>query len=161
VVPSSLGVLAEGSLRARRLAAAAAEPARAGVFFLSHDFGKLSSRLTYVCAESPGAEGPDGGWYPRGSVYSWTKCITAEPGTFQRGMGYTVPRVAEEIRELGEALEHFRPDGVADDAIFAKTRQQRRKHCGRYSSDAAVYFRPGEESRPAHRLGSAMRRLLS
>jgi hypothetical protein len=44
---------------------------------------------------------------------------TNEPGSQTKGMGYTVPRIADEIKAMAERWG-IQPDGVADDAIFAK-----------------------------------------
>jgi len=88
--------------------------------YLAHDFGVSAPSVTYVCAESPGTEGPDDRYYPRGSIVLLDELATHEPGSLERGMGYTVPRLAEEIRALAQ---HWRvvAEGVADDAIFART----------------------------------------
>ena len=36
--------------------------------FLAHDFGVAAPSVTFVCARSPGFEGPDGRFYPRDSL---------------------------------------------------------------------------------------------
>ena len=87
-------------------------------FYLAHDYGAAAPSVTYICAESPGDEGPDGRFYPRGSIVLIDELATNEPGSLDRGMNYTVPRLAEEIREMCEA-RGVRPDGVADDACFS------------------------------------------
>jgi hypothetical protein len=87
--------------------------------YLAHDFGVSAPSVTYVCAESPGATGPDGRYFPKGSIVLLDELATHEPGSLERGMGYTVPRLAEEITALAR---HWRlkPEGVADDAIFGR-----------------------------------------
>ncbi len=47
------------------------------------------------------------------------KSPTHEPGSLEKGMGYTVPILAERIKELANRWQ-MRPEGVADDAIFAR-----------------------------------------
>ena len=99
--------------------------------FLGHDFGSSAPSATYIIAVSPGGTGPDGRWYPRDSLIAVDELATIEPGRLDRGMGYTVPTLAELIKEMcarwTPTPENFgryqkvRPVGVADDAIFAKT----------------------------------------
>jgi hypothetical protein len=89
-------------------------------FFLAHDYGVSAPSVTFVCCESPGLTGPDGRWYPRGSIILLDELATNEPGSLERGMGYSIPILSERIRELAR-LWGIRPEGVADDAIFART----------------------------------------
>lgn len=89
-------------------------------FYLAHDFGVSAPSVTYVCAESPGMGGPDDRWYARGSVVLLDELATNEPNSLERGMGYTVPVLSERIKELAKRWQ-MRPEGNADDAIFAKT----------------------------------------
>ena len=88
--------------------------------FLAHDYGVTAPTVTYVVARSPGARGPDGKHYPRGSILLLDELATTEPGSVERGMGYTVPILAERIRELAAAWK-IRARGIADDAIFGAT----------------------------------------
>lgn len=88
--------------------------------FLAHDYGVTSPSATYVVARSPGARGPDGLHYPRGSILLLDELATNEPGSLERGMGYTIPVLAEQIRDLAEPWQ-IRAQGVADDAIFGTT----------------------------------------
>jgi len=88
--------------------------------YLAHDFGVSAPSVTFVCAESPGAIGPDGRYYPRGSIVILDELATCEPGSLERGMGYTVPRLADEIKEMAKRWA-MQPEGVADDAIFGRT----------------------------------------
>ena len=99
--------------------------------YLSHDFGSSAPSATYILAKSPGAEGPDGRWYSRDSLILVDELATNEPGRVDRGMGYTVPVLAEQIKEMcarwtpsradANRFQKVRPAGVADDAIFAAT----------------------------------------
>jgi hypothetical protein len=88
--------------------------------YLAHDFGVSAPSVTYVCAESPGTAGPDGRYYPRGSIVLLDELATHEPGSLERGMGYTTPILAERIRGLASSWA-TEPEGVADDAIFARS----------------------------------------
>jgi hypothetical protein len=87
---------------------------------LAHDFGVSAPSVTYVLAESPGTDGPGGRYFPRGSVLLLDELATNEPSSLTKGMGYTVPVLAEHIRDLAKRWQ-VRPEGVADDACFAKT----------------------------------------
>lgn len=111
--------------------------------YLAHDFGVSAPSVTYVCAESPGIEGPDGRYYPPGSVVLLDELSTHEPNSLERGMGYTVPILSERIRELA-GLWGIRPEGVADDACFAK-----QGHDGGSLADEfkrqGVFFRPAKK----------------
>jgi hypothetical protein len=89
-------------------------------FYLAHDFGVSAPSVTYICAESPGITGPDGRYYPRGSIVLLDEFASNEPGSLERGMGYTVPVLADRIKEMARKWS-VRPEGVADDAIFART----------------------------------------
>lgn len=97
--------------------------------YLAHDFGVSAPSTTYIIAVSPGDKGPDERWYPRDSLIVVDELATNEPGRLDRGMGYTVPVLAEHIKELcarwpqstDGRFQRVRPTGVADDAIFAAT----------------------------------------
>ncbi len=88
--------------------------------YLAHDFGSSAPSVTYVVAQSPGGKGPDGRFYPRNSLVLVDELATNEPGNLSKGMGYTVPVLAEHIRGMA-ALWKVPVEGVADDACFAKT----------------------------------------
>ncbi len=87
--------------------------------FLCHDFGSSAPSVTYVVARSPGATGPDGKWYSRGSLVLLDELATNEPGNVSKGMGYTIPVLAEHIKEMC-ARWKVHAEGCADDSIFAK-----------------------------------------
>lgn len=88
--------------------------------FLGHDFGCSAPSATLVCWKSDGRLGPDGRFYSPGSIVLLDELVTNEPDSLTRGMGYTVPVLAEAIRELAKEWG-CPPSGVADDAIFART----------------------------------------
>src|SRR5215217_2403923 len=106
--------------------------------YLAHDFGVSAPSVTYVVGESPGTTGPDGRYYPRGSIVLLDELATNEPGSFERGMGYTVPVLAERIQGLAKRW-HMTPQGCADDAIFARTGSGAGSIAEEFRS-AGVYF---------------------
>ena len=86
--------------------------------FLSHDYGSAAPSVTYVCALSPGSTGPDSQYYPRGSILLLDELATHVPDDLNRGLRWTVPELAAETVRLADYWL-MRPQGVADDAIFA------------------------------------------
>jgi hypothetical protein len=87
--------------------------------YLAHDYGSSAPSVTYVCAQSAGGEGPDGRFYPKDSIVLLDELATVRGEQLNTGTGWTVPILAEEIRGMCERWQ-MRPEGVADDAIFAK-----------------------------------------
>lgn len=106
--------------------------------FLAHDYGVSSPSATYVVARSPGGRGPDGRHYPRGSILLLDELATNEPGSMERGMGYTVPVLAERIREFADAWK-IRAEGIADDAIFGRTGSEKGTIAAEFR-EHGVYF---------------------
>jgi hypothetical protein len=127
-------------------------------FYLAHDFGVSAPSVTYVCSVSPGATGPDGRHYPRGSVILLDELATNEPGSLERGMGYTVPVLAERIRELANHRGMKRPEGTADDAIFSRTGLAAGTIAEEFSRQG-VFFRPARKGERVHGW-EEMRRML-
>jgi len=125
--------------------------------YLAHDFGSSAPSVTYIVAKSPGATGPDGKHYARGSLVLVDELATNEPGSVSKGMGYTVPVLSEHIKEFC-AHWKVRPDGVADDAIFAKGGHERGSISDEFRA-AGVTFYPAKK---ADRISGwqVMRRLL-
>lgn len=89
--------------------------------WIGHDFGSAAPSVTYVLVESPGGIGPDGRWYPRGSIIAVDELATnRSDDRLNDGIGWTVPVLSEAIRAMC-ARWGISPSGAADDAIFAKT----------------------------------------
>ena len=88
--------------------------------WLGHDYGSAAPSVTLLMVESPGATGPDGRHYSRGSIVVLDEIASTEPGSLTRGMGYTVPRLADEIHAMCDVWD-VAPEGAADDACFART----------------------------------------
>jgi P4 family phage/plasmid primase-like protien len=121
------------------------------------DFGSSAPAVVYLCAVSPGATGPDGRWYPRNSLVLVDELSTHQPNDLSKGLGWTVPVLAEEIIAMCERWA-VKPRGCCDDACFAKTGSgagsiaEEFQRCG-------VYFYPAKK---ADRISgwNIMRRLL-
>ena len=126
--------------------------------YLAHDFGVAAPSVTYLCAESQGGEGPDGCYYPRGSIILVDEFASVLEDDLNRGLGMTVPELAQRIVDMCDRWG-VRANGVADDAIFNRTGSQ----SGSISNE---FRRSGVHFRRAHK-GSRqsgweiMRRLLS
>ena len=125
--------------------------------YLTHDFGSSAPSVTYLVAEAPGGEGPDGRFYPRGSLILLDEIATAKPDRPNEGLGWTVPILAEEILAMCKRWG-VRAEGVADDAIFAKTGSGAGSIAEEFAR-AGVRFNPAKK---ADRLSGwqVMRRLL-
>lgn len=132
--------------------------------YLAHDFGVSAPSVTYIVAQSPGAKGPDGKWYPRGSMVLVDELATNEPNSLDKGMGYTTPVLAEYIRAMcrewksGNGFRSVPPEGCADDSIFNNTGGQLGSISDEFAR-AGVSFWP---ARKADRIPgwNIMRRLL-
>lgn len=87
--------------------------------WLAHDYGSAAPSVTYLLAESPGATGPDGKFYPKDSIIVLDELATNDPNALNEGMQYTIPHLAELIKEFCSEWS-VKPRGCADDACFAK-----------------------------------------
>lgn len=126
--------------------------------YLTHDFGSSSPSATYIVAKSPGGEGPDGRFYSRDSLVLIDELATNKPDRLTEGMGWTTPRLAEEIVAMCKRWG-IHAQGVADDSIFSKHGSAGGSFAEEFARDN-VYFRP---ARKADRVTgwNIMRRLLS
>lgn len=126
--------------------------------FLSHDFGVAAPSVTYLCAKSPGAEGPDGYFYPRGSIILVDEETTTHPDDLNAGLGLTVPDQADRIKAMCYRW-NVHPAGFADDAIFNRTGSQEGSIADEFRR-AGVHF---SKARKGSRLAGwqKMRRLLA
>lgn len=126
--------------------------------YLAHDFGSSAPSATYIIAKSPGAVGPDGGYYARDSLVLVDELATVKRDRPTEGLGWTVPVLAEEILRMC-ARWGVRPYGVADDAIFAKTGHATGSIADEFTA-AGVFFSPAKK---AERIAGwqIMRRLLA
>jgi hypothetical protein len=132
-------------------------------FYLSMDFGSAAPCVVYLCAMSPGANGPDGRFYSRGSVLLIDEYTTALRDDPARGNGFTVPQIADRIKDMCRDWR-VPPRGVADDAIWNTTGSGQNighsHNLGDEFADCGVYLRP---ARKGSRLSgwSLMRTMLS
>jgi hypothetical protein len=126
--------------------------------YLTHDFGSSAPSATYIVAVSPGCTGPDGRYYSRDSLVLVDELATAKRDRPNEGLGWTVPILAESIIEMCKRWG-VKPEGVADDAIFAKGGHGAGSIAEEFTR-AGVRFRP---ARKADRLTgwAMMRRLLA
>lgn len=88
-------------------------------FWLAFDHGTAAPSVCYVVARSEGAFGPDGLYYPYGSLVMADEYACHRTGDLSAGLGWTVPKLAEPIKALA-ARWGLKPEGYADDAIFSK-----------------------------------------
>jgi len=125
--------------------------------YLTHDFGSSAPSATYIVAKSPGLEA-FGKFYPRDSLILVDELSTALPDQPNKGTGWTVPILSEEIISMCKRWK-IKPRGCADDAIFSKS-----GHASGSIADefirGGVWFIPAKK---ADRLTgwNIMRRLLS
>lgn len=103
--------------------------------YVAGDHGSAAPCVFYLCARSPGAQGPDGQWYPPDSVVLFDEVAFVERNSLSKGLGLTVPTMAEEVIEECKAWR-MRPQGVMDDATFSQ-------HGGSGGSLADEYRRAG------------------
>ncbi len=135
------------------------DPAALGVAagwrkFVAHDWGSAAPSVTYLVARSPGVVG-----FPRGSLVLLDELHTARPNRINEGMGWTVDRVADGIREMC-AKWSARPAGCGDDAIFARARGHAALTIADEFAQAGVRLRPaGKGSRK--RGWETVRRLMA
>jgi hypothetical protein len=112
--------------------------------YLAHDFGSSAPSVTYVVVKSPGAEGPDGRFYARDSLILVDELATAKRDRPNEGLGWTVPILAEEIVSMCKRWR-IRPQGVADDAIFARGGSAAGSIADEFMR-AGVHFRPAKKA---------------
>lgn len=136
--------------------------------YLAADHGSSAPAVIYVMVRSPGDKAPDGRWYPRDSFIVLDELATNEPGRLDRGMGYTVPVLCEQIKEMCARwkpanenkfrYQPVRPIGVIDDACFARSGSAAGSLSDEYRKNGII-FSPAKK---ADRIGgwSLMRTLL-
>lgn len=125
--------------------------------YLAHDFGSSAPSATYIFAKSPG-DNYQGIYYPRDSLILVDELATNKKDRHNEGLGWTVPILSEEILAMCKQWG-VKPEGVADDAIFAKSGHGA-------GSIADEFIRGGIRFSPAKKADrltgwNIMRRLLS
>lgn len=91
-------------------------------FMLAHDYGTAAPSVTYVIAQSDGAFGPDGNYYPQGSLVVVDEYATNVPGSTTVGLRLNVIELAPKIKELGERWDmvgRAKLRGPADSQMWA------------------------------------------
>ncbi|WP_417522345.1 phage terminase large subunit [Marinobacter sp.] len=125
---------------------------------LAHDFGVAAPSVTYLVARSPGAEGPDGYFYPKGSVILVDEETTTSPDDLNAGLGLTVPDQADRIKSMCIKWKAH-PNGVADDAIFNRTGSQAGSIADEFRQAGVSFSKAQKGSRLAG--WQTMRRMLA
>ena len=125
---------------------------------LALDHGSAAPCLCYILARSPGAEGPDGRFYPRDSIILMDEIAFVDGANLNTGLQMTVPDMARAIKERCAAWG-IPAQGVADDATFSQ-------HGSGAGSLADEYRRCGVTIQPAKKQDrlsgwEAMRRLMA
>lgn len=116
---------------------------RKWVHWLAHDYGSSAPSVTYVMTKSPGGE-LEGIYYPKDSIIILDELATSDPIALNEGLGYTVPHLAELIREMAERWD-IRPEGVADDAIFSQHGSSAGSIADEFRREG-VYFRRAQKA---------------
>jgi hypothetical protein len=108
--------------------------------YLSHDYGSDAPSVTYLVVKSPGGTGPDNKFYPRDSLILIDEFATNQPGNVSKGMGWTVPTLAGEIRK--HLCEPWKVSavGVADDACFAAHGHSRGSIAQEFARERVTFF---------------------
>ena len=124
--------------------------------WLAHDYGSSAPSATYIMLRSPGKE-INGQYFPKDSIIIVDELVTSDPVALNDGLGYTIPHLAEYIKEMCLKWD-IRAEGVADDAIFSK-------HGSGAGSIADEFKREGVFFRKAHKADrksgwEKMRRML-
>lgn len=110
--------------------------------WLAHDFGSTAPSVTYLMAKSPGAE-HRGKFYPRDSIVLVDELAAVRRDNLNQGLGWTAAITGEAIVEFCRRWK-VEPQGVADDACFAKT-----GHANSIAEEfrrVGVYFDPAKKS---------------
>ncbi len=114
--------------------------------------------ITYLCAESRGAMGPDGYFYPAGSVVLVDEDAQVHPDDDNQGLGLTVPDQAHRLKAMATRWG-IRAEGVADDAIFNRTGSQHGSIADEFRRAGVLFTRAGKGGRIAG--WQRMRRMLA
>ncbi|MBP8306375.1 MAG: phage terminase large subunit [Burkholderiaceae bacterium] len=110
--------------------------------WLAHDFGSTAPSVTYLMAKSPGAE-YCGKFFPRDSIVLVDELAAVHRDNLNQGLGWTAAITGEAIVEFCKRWK-VKPQGVADDACFAKT-----GHANSIAEEfrrVGVYFDPAKKS---------------
>jgi hypothetical protein len=110
---------AEERFRANNARELGRKPLGGWEFFVAGDHGSSAPAVFYLVAQSPGACGPDGRYYPARSLVLMDEVAFAEKDAPSQGLGLTVPVMAAEVVSACKQWG-MRAQGVMDDACFAR-----------------------------------------
>ena len=149
---------AQQRLRMTNAAELGVRPNYGWEFYIAGDHGSSAPAWFGLMARSPGAEGPDERFYPKGSLVLFDEVAFYEREALNRGLGLTIPQMARDVVERCQSWG-MRPEGVLDDACFSR-------HGSAQGTLADEYRRAGFRAQPAKkgdRLSGwqIMRRLLA
>jgi hypothetical protein len=116
-------------------------PGDVGDLYLAHDFGSSAPSVTFVVLKVADPLHLAGRVIRSGSYILLDELATVNPDNANEGLRWTVPQLAAEIKALATRWG-CRPEGVADDAIFAKARGADANSIAEEFRDAGVYFQP-------------------
>lgn len=111
--------------------------------WLAHDYGSSAPSATYLMLRSPGEE-IAGKHYPKDSIIIIDELVTSDPVALNDGLGYTVPHLAEYIKEMCDKW-NVKAKGVADDAIFAQHGSKAGSIADEFKREG-VYFRKANKA---------------
>lgn len=86
--------------------------------YIAGDHGSSAPAVFYLCVSSPGGEGPDGRYYPRGSVILVDEMAHYKNNDLNEGLGLTVPDITADVVRMCDYWG-VKAEGVLDDACFA------------------------------------------
>lgn len=133
-------------------------PVRGWEYFVAGDHGSAAPSVYYLVARSPGATGPDGQFYPAGSLILFDEVAFYERDHFSQGLGLTIPTMTEQVvsvcRDWG-----MRPEGCLDDACFARHGSQEGTLADEYRKAGLIAHRAHKGDRISG--WQIMRRLLA
>jgi hypothetical protein len=157
-LPAANGGLAPWKFRPKVRPANVPEPPRGWEYWIGGDHGSAAPSVFLFFARSPGGEGPDGKYYPNGSIVIFDECAFYDPENLNQGLHMTCEMMAGDV--VARAKEWgIKPAGVLDDACFAK-------HGSQSGTLASEYQRAGlivQRARKGDRLSGwqIMRRMMA
>ncbi|ORE86040.1 Terminase-like family protein [Oceanococcus atlanticus] len=125
--------------------------------WIAGDHGTAAPCVFYIMCESPGAEGPDGNWYPAGSVVLLDEIAFVESNSLNKGLGLTIPTMAIEVVEQCKQWG-VRPAGCMDDACFSNHGSNSGSLADEYRRAGLILHRAGKGDRASR--WERMRRMM-
>ena len=111
--------------------------------WLAHDYGSSAPSATYIMLESPGGHIGEQ-YFPKDSILVIDELVTSDPVALNEGLGYTVPHLAELIKQMAKKW-NISTKGVADDAIFSNHGSSAGSIANEFTR-AGVFFRRANKS---------------